>query len=298
MTTLNNHFIPDKDFPLLLGVQTPALQAEVAMDNRTPVDILDRWSTSASLNVLIAVANNPNTASHTLEALMGHPDYSIQAAIARHPHTPVPILWRLFDLNDSMIDDQLLQSPNLPDDLTLALLNRPLDERQLYSLAGNQTLPLHLIEHIIGRHTREDDHLIPLARRPDLPPHQVRELYRRSQQTNNERLQSELSHRTDLLPEEFQHLLKPSSAKWHPAINHYLARNPAVPPTLLQHLFNEGKDYTIWDDLCCNPACPNDVLETIATRTRNVSILKALCEHPHLSASTKVKLSIKYRNCL
>lgn len=298
MIALNNQLIPDKDFPLFLGVQTPALQAEVARDARTPVEILDRWSTSSSLNVLHAIVNNPNTASHTLEALMSHADYSIQGAIARHRNTPVPILRKLFDLQDSFVDDQLVRSPNLSDDLAIDLLHRPLDERQLCAFAANETLAPHIIEHIIGQHTRNDDHLSPLARRQDLPPHQVRELYRRSQQSGNTQLQTALSERTDLLPEDFQQLIKPCPNKSNPLINHLLARNPAVPLHLIRRLFNEGKDHTIWEDLCSNPACPNEILETIAKRTRNINTLKMLCEHPHLSAPTKVKLSIKYRHCL
>lgn len=297
---LNNQPIPDQDFPLFLQVHSPALQVEVAKDPRTPVALLDQWAHHrTNVLLMLAIANNPNTAPETLERLADQNDWSVQTAIATHPHTPLAVLWKLFDLHDYNIDDALIRSPNLTDDLSLALLHRPLDDRQLISLASNPTITNHIIEQLINcqtTHAFQDAHLVPLAGRASLSPSQVRELCRRYEENRNDELRAALSQRTDLLPEDYHRLLDTNrqSTSSEFFIRMRLAENPAVPPAILHTLFNQGNAYTLWEYLCNNPACPTEILEYIAKRTRNQTVLRRLRQHPHLTEATKLKLTFKH----
>jgi hypothetical protein len=140
---------------------------DLARSDDATEDELRNLAHSTYLFVVLAVAQHPRTPADALAvAVPAEPsswnDYSLMAAIARHPHTDEPTLrtlrtrlaleklreerdaQRLFEAGIA-----LFEQPNTPDDVLMDLINDPGATTEFRKVAARETSHPAIIEHLL-----------------------------------------------------------------------------------------------------------------------------------------------------
>ena len=262
----NSGWAADKDLWLL------------AMNPRTPRDVLGQLSRCENTSVLSWVASHPNAGRRTLERLAAHPHWLVRRPIAWHPACPARLIVRLAADKHRRVRSAVAERRNLPD----GVLERLAADRSLEVRAAVAANPA-LCERLV-RQLAQDPHYkvrAAVARWADLPEDVLAALAEDPEPSAREALGDNQS----ASPEIIARLSEDPDL----GVQRSVSQHPAVPEDTIRRYASSDDDWLRWG-AAANPSCPPDVLEVLVDDPDS-QVKDTAVRNPNLDAAVLERLA-------
>jgi hypothetical protein len=120
----------------------------IAMDERTPPEVLDKMSNALSASVRGLVASNPNTPIEALETLSANHDWYVRMCVAKNVNIPVHIVAKLAKDENWSVRRELAENPKMSVELLLEMID-DVDESVAFTATKNPRIPGEVLSWLV-----------------------------------------------------------------------------------------------------------------------------------------------------
>ncbi len=247
-----NPGLPREAFYTLFQEPEVIIQQNLARNPQLPHDLMQQLLQNKSLPIQRNLAKNKRLPIALLKILYGkHTDIEVLAALARNPQTTAEILEDLYLLDIPEIDENLAANKHTPEDILEVLIYKDTTQRFQHNLVSNPHTPLKYFEEVffnrISPVYSQNEFLLRARTHPAILRDHRKILFEytlkllRKEVITLSNTGSHISLLTDPgLPEAMLRIFTDSSL-WEE--RYLVTQHPRAPQTLIEELTHDGNRY-------------------------------------------------------
>ena len=276
-----NRNAPAQVFEVLAGDRNRDVRCDVALNVRTPSHVLEVLAKDTKSDVREMLAKNTGTPSTVLSDLVQDSSKHIREALARNPNTPSSALEILAKESQAWLRIEVAKNPGCPASV-LEALARDANPQVRDAVAQNLAAPGDVLEALLA--TDDRGLLWELTKNPATPATALEILSRQ----DDPWIQTEVAEHPALPEDRRNELLEALSKRPSEQDRERVAKNPAVPCTVLETLSRDSK-IGVRCAVASNPKCPSVILHRLARDASAVQ--QAVARNLNTSLDVLVQLS-------